>query len=220
MVFKWKISRPAFHATMTGADVMHAGIEVEFETGSINEAHGIFTDGGTALHEMFGGTIMASASNLATEVGADETNEQTPAKRGRKPKDKSQPDPSTANAPEPVAIPGVNAAAAPLAPIDDGIPEALRRTADPIAPVAPPPSLPTSITAPPAAPPTGVLAGKIAAELDKRATGAADGGQALADWLATSGITVKGATYAEAVTVLRLQADEKLGPIAAALGVS
>ena len=53
-----------------------------------------------------------------------------------------------------------------------------------------------------------------------RATGAADGGQALADWLATSGITVKGATFAEAVTVLRLQADEKLGPIATALGVA
>jgi hypothetical protein len=213
MVFKWTITRPPFQARIDNADVMHPGIETEFETGSIGEAHGIFADNRTELGQMFGAEVMGSASALALNIGESgetETGDQAPAvKRGRGP---NKPKPE-AVAPAPLAIPGTEAP--PTAPgaapaiVDDGIPEALRRV-----PAPPPPP------APPAAPPTGVLAGKIAAELDKRATGAADGGQALADWLATSGITVKGATYAEAVTVLRLQADEKLGPIATALGVS
>lgn len=220
MVFKWKISRPAFHSAANGIEVMHPGIETEFETGSIGEAHGIFTDSGTALSQMFGSTLMAGVSGLALAIDGGEaneaqgeTNEQTPARRGRKPKDKSQPDPTTANAPDPLPIPG--AEAPPLAPAIDtalnanGIPAFL---AAPPAPPTPP--------APPAPPPTGVLAGKIAVELDRRAGLSADGGQALADWLATSGITVKGATYTEAVQVLRLQADEKLTGIAGQLGVT
>lgn len=191
MVFKWRLSRPAFQATVAGVEVMHAGIETEFETGSPEEAAGIFTDSGTALAALFGTTLMGNASGLALSVDNEAQGEQTATRKPRKPRG-SAADPATATAPEPIAIPGVEAP-----------------------PIAPPPAPP----APPAAPPTGVLAGKISAELEKRATGSADGGQALADWLATSGITVKGATFAEAVTVLRLQADEKLGPIAAALGV-
>lgn len=234
MVFKWKISRPAFHSAANGAEVMHPGIETEFETGSVAEAHGIFTDSKTALAELFGNTLMAGVSGLALIVGGDtgeaqgeqtgsgetgavETEKQRKA-RERKEK-KNNNDPAGASAPDPVTIPGTEAPPTAPATADDGIPEALRRTAPPAAAVAPPP-LPVAPPAPPAAPPTGVLAGKIAAELDKRAVGAPDGGQALADWLATSGITVKGATYAEATTVLRLQPDEKLAPIAAALGVA
>ena len=195
MVFKWKIVRPPFHGVAANAEVMHPGIETEFETGSIGEAYGIFTDNKTELGQMFGADVMASASALAMTAGGGDTEEAAPegdqptAKKERK-KRNGGGDPSTATAPEPIAIP-------PLPPA--------------------PPALPP---VPPGAPPTGVLAGEIAAELDKRATGAADGGQALADWLATSGITVKGATYAEAIEVLRLQADEKLGPIAGALGVA
>jgi hypothetical protein len=181
---------------------------VEFETGSIVEAHGIYQDSASALGEMFGADIIKSATETATRIEAPRESGEVvaPTRRGRGP-NKPKPD---AVAPAPIAIPGTDAP--PVAPVTAAdpldIPEALRRT------VAPPPP-----PAPPVAPPTGILAGKITVELDKRATGAADGGQALADWLATSGITVKGATYAEAVTVLRLQADEKLGPIAQALGV-
>lgn len=224
MVFKWRISRPAFHGIAANVEVTHAAIEVEFETGSIGEAHGIFSDNGTALAEMFGGSIMGRASDLATKIeppqgeqtdnGISQAEQAGSPRRGRPRKDKNQPDPTIATAPDPVTIPGVEApptASVNTAPGDSGIPAFLDRT------IAPPPPAPP---VPPAAPPTGVLASKIAAELDRRATGAPDGGQALADWLATSGITVKGATYAEAVTVLRLQADEKLGPIARALGVA
>lgn len=232
MVFNWKISRPAFHQAAEGVEVMHPGIEVEFETGSIAEAHGIFQDSGSALGEMFGAEIIKSASDTATRIEAPSGEPAAaPTRRGRGP---NKPKPE-AVAPAPLAIPGTDAP--PIAPdaylkgiqdkvpavLDDGIPVGLKRDANNNAPaltVAPPPVPPAPPALPAAAPPTGILAGKITAELDRRATGAADGGQALADWLATSGITVKGATYAEAVTVLRLQADEKLGPIAQALGVA
>jgi hypothetical protein len=223
MVFKWKIVRPPFHQVSEGVEVMHPGMEVEFETGSIAEAHGIYQDSGSALGEMFGSETIGRAVETATRIegpaGFVPSVETDAARKKREKQErKNAADPSTANAPAPLVIPGADAP--PIAPaaagiLDDGIPEALRRTA--AAPVTPPPPAPP---APPAAPPTGILAGKITAELDKRATGAADGGQALADWLATSGITIKGATYAEAVTMLRLQADEKLGPIAQALGVA
>lgn len=229
MTFKWNLTLPPFHGMVEGVEVSRAGIALEFETGSIAEAHGIFQDNGTALSETFGDLLIGRAVKTATSIGGTEmaftptgkasgegnkeADEAAPPRRGRGP---NKPKPE-ANAPAPVAIPGADAPPiAPAAPGPDplAIPENLRRTAA----VAPP--VPPAPPAPPAAPPTGILAGKIIAELDKRATGSADGGQALADWLATSAITIKGATYAEAVTVLRLQADEKLGPIAQALGVA
>ncbi len=210
MVFKWKIVRPPFHAVVESIQVMHPSIEVEFETGSIGEAFGIFNDNTTELGKMFGPELMNSASNLALNIGEGEATGNPEVPKERKPRGPNKN--KEAVAPAPLAILGADAPPIAQATFDDGIPEGLRRAAPPPLPVAPP--------APPAAPPTGILAGKIAAELDRRATGAADGGQALADWLATSGITIRGATYAEAVTVLRLQADEKLGSIATALGVS
>lgn len=226
MVFKWRINRPAFQSAVGGVDVMHAGIETEFETGSIAEAHGIFTDSGTALAEMFGDTLMASASGLALAVGGDTggeaapneaQGEQTATRRGRgKAKDKSQPDPSTTVAPPPVTIPGTEAP--PTAPVaDDGIPPFLDRNAA-AAPPAPPP--PPAAPVAPAAPPTGVLAGKVVAELERRAAGAPDGGQALADWLATFGLTVKGSTLPEAIVVVRLTPDDKLVQVADLLKVA
>jgi hypothetical protein len=59
----------------------------------------------------------------------------------------------------------------------------------------------------------------VIADLDKRAAGAADGGHALADWLASNGIVVKGATFAEAKAVLQFTGDDKLAGIAQALGL-
>lgn len=212
MVFRWKITRPAFQSVAQGVEVMHPGMEVEFETGSIAEAHGIYQDSGSALGEMFGSERLEAFGQVAASIEAPtgqgvvgsvkvgETNVEPEAPKERKPRGRPR---AEAVAPAPIAIPG--AEAPPIAP------EAPTAIAPPPAPPAPP--------AAPAAPPTGIVAGKIIAELEKRATCAADLGQGLADWLATSGITVKGATFSEAVTVLRLQGDEKLGPIATALGV-
>lgn len=212
MVFRWKITRPPFHHAAEGVDVMQPGIEVEFETGSIGEAHGIYTDNKTALGEMFGAEIVSNATQVAEAASeAPQGDQAPPVKRGRGP-NKPKPD---AVAPAPIAIPGAEAPpTAPVAPETPhplDIPEALRRPAA----VAPPPP------APPAPPPTGILAGKIIAEMERKGVPTApDGGQSFADWLATSGIIVKGATYPEAVIALRLQPDEKLGQIAQALGVA
>lgn len=190
MTFKWNITRPPFHGVSDGAEVTRAGIAVEFETGSIGEAYGIFNDNRSALAETFGLLLLNSASELAIAAGGtgEETTEtqegEAPKRRGRKPNsEKNQPDPSTAKAPDPVTIPGVEA------------------------------------------PPTGVLAGKIVAVIEQKvataiAAGDANAGQVFADWLATSGVTVKGANYAEAVDVVRFTQDEKLAGIAAALGIT
>jgi hypothetical protein len=201
MVFNWKITRPPFHATVESVTVMHPSIEVEFETGSIGEAHGIFTDNKTELGQMFGAEVMGSASTLALNVGETEVETEKQRKARERKEKKNNNDPASASAPDPIVIPGV-------AP-DTTLPPPL-------------PPVPSASPAPPPSPPTGILAGKITVELDRRVSlpTTTDGGQGLADWLATSGITVKGATYPEAVTVLRLQTDEKLGPIANALGVA
>lgn len=204
MTFKWIINRPAFQANVQGVEVMHAGISVEFETGSIGEAHGIFSDNGTALSETFGPLLAGNTSQLATDIGGSEAQgEQTKERKERKRRNNGA-DPSTAAAPPPVTIPGVEA-------LDEAAAGAAAAAA-----IAAPPALP----APPAAPPTGILAGKITGDLERRAAASPDQGQGLADWLATSGIVVKGATFAEALEVLRLQSDEKLKPIADALKIA
>jgi hypothetical protein len=116
MTFKWIINRPAFQANVQGVEVMHAGISTEFETGSVEEAAGIFTDSGTALAALFGSSILSGASGLALAIGgageetsgdtggSTETSTAPPGeteaqrkKREKKEKAaKNQPDPSTA----------------------------------------------------------------------------------------------------------------------------
>ena len=207
MTFKITISRQPF--------------AVEFETGSVSEAIGVFQAEESEFAKLFDlkfgapsegeaeGASEGTSPALAT--GTVQTGETAPTKRGRGPRTKDR-----VEAPAPIAIPEAPPTA-PVAPIDDGIPEALRR-APAMAP--PPPSAPAAPPAPPAPPPSGVLAGKIAAHMDAKLVTHPEGAQAWADWLAVCGITIKGATYAEAVDVLRLQGDEKLGPIAAQLGVA
>lgn len=135
-----------------------------------------------------------------------------PKKRGRKPKN----EPVTAVAPPPAPIPDAPAA-------DSGIPPFLDRTAaavapPPPAPVAPPPAPSAPVI--PASPPVGVLAGKVVAELKKRAEGAVDQGAGLVAWLAGAGMCVPGATFQEACDCVMFLSDEKLGPVANALGVA
>src|SRR5437879_2041847 len=115
MVFKWKITRPPFHGRVENVEVMHPGIEVEFETGSIGEAHGIYRDNTTALGVMFAPEIIGRASVLATDIdgaqgsdgapgsgGTVETDKERKA-RERKEK-KNNGDPAKATAPDPVTI--------------------------------------------------------------------------------------------------------------------
>lgn len=138
--------------------------------------------------------------------------EPTPAKRTRR--SRNQPDPATAVAPPPLAVP----ATAPVTSGDPGpIPTCLDRTAP--APVAPPPPPPPAPVAP-AAPPVGTLAPKVVAELHRRGDNAADGGAALVAWLAGAGLCVPGATFQEACDCVNFLDDAKLGPVAAGLGVA
>jgi hypothetical protein len=185
--------------------------EVTFPVGSISEALGAIEAEATELTKLFGLTFAPQSAGIASENGAAPTTEKK--KPGRPPKN--------IEAPAPINPP-VNSAD-PLA-----IPQDLARTANPTTPIGPPltvapPALPVppAPPPPPPAPPTGgVLAGKIIASLDARATDDA-ARQMLADWLATANVNViKGATYAEACSVLRMQSDEKLSPLLAPLGLA
>lgn len=200
MDFKWKLSRP--------------GIELEFETGSIGEAIGLLTDEGTQITEVFGFTMGAKQSTDAPSPEGAET----PARRTRGPAKPKQ----EAVAPPPLPVPAAPVATATLPPNplgtadDGGIPPGLKR--DPVtneAPAllaAPPPLLPAPPLAPlpPTAPPVGVLGPKVVAALELHKEGKQDGGQALADWLASAGLTQKGATYDEACRVVLMTSDSKL----------
>jgi hypothetical protein len=203
MTFKITVSRQPF--------------AVEFETSSVSEAIGVFQVEESEFAKLFELKFGAQEGqgDAPAAPAAPETNEQTKERKERKPRGPNKPKPE-AVAPAPIVIPG--AEAPPTAPepiVTPDVPALVVAPPPPPAPIAAPPAPPAI----PAAPPTGILAGKIAAELDRRATGAVDQGQGLADWLVACGICVKGATYKEAIDVLRFEGDEKLGPIAAQLGV-
>jgi len=96
-------------------------------------------------------------------------------------------------------------------PADGSIPTFLQRETAPAA-LAPPPLLPAPPLAPlpPSAPPVGVLGPKVVAAFELHRVGQPDGGQGLADWLAATGLTQKGATYDEACRVVLMTSDSKL----------
>lgn len=216
MDFKWTLSRP--------------GIELEFETGSIREAIGILEQDGSQISEVFGFTMGVPAAAPAAE----------PEPKTRK--SRKGADPATAVAPDPLPVPSEAAPVPPLLvapvapttatlppnaftghpgvpapalviPADGGIPPFLQREAAPaLAALPSPPLAPTP-------PPVGVLGPKVVAALDIHKLGKADGGQALADWLATAGLTIKGASYDDACRVVLMTSDEKLKGVAERLGV-
>lgn len=186
-------------------------LRLDFEAGSVAEAVAILQEQDTQLRQIVAiADDMAGTTNEAPEV--DKGANAEPARRGRKlNKDKSQPEPSTAQAPPPAPIPTT------VLPADGGIPPFLQRQND-AAPVAPPPPAPP--VAPPAAPPSGILAGKVIANLDQRKAASPDAGKSLADWLAQCGLVQAGASYDEAIAVLRLLGDDKVTAIAGQLGVA
>ena len=165
---------------------------------------------------------------IGEETAAAPVQAEQPKKRGRK--SKNQPDPATAVAPAPIPVPDA-APVAPAAPVDtapnaNGIPAFLDRAAAPAAPPAP--AAPVATMAPPPPPgapaapkpPVGTLAPKIVAELRTRATGTPDGGAGLVAWLAGAALVVPNATFEEALECLQFLTDEKLAPVATALGIS
>lgn len=207
-------------------------LRLDFEAGSVAEAVAILQEQDTQLRQIVAiADDMAGTTTEAPTTEADKGANAEPARRGRKPK-ANQPDPSTAQAPPPAPIPApaTPPAAANLAiPADlakqnaeaaanGTIPDYLRSQAP--AAAAPPPPPPPAPPAPPVAPPSGILAGKVIMNLDQRKAASVDGGKVLADWLAQCGLVQAGASYDEAIAVVRLQGDDKLAAIAGQLGIA
>lgn len=220
---------------------------VEFEAGSVSEALSILQESKDKFAELldlaveFNGDLDADAPTAAAPAAP----EKPATRRGRKPKNHS--DPATASAPAPAPVPA--------APVADGIPPILDRSnpdcvvnapvasapaaAAPVAsapapaapassapaPAAPPPPpvLPAAPpTAPNAAPPAGVNGPKVVEALRIRANGQPDGGASLVAWLAAPGIglVAAGVSFEEAMSVLLLTSDDRLAPIMAPLGIA
>lgn len=212
MDFKWTLSRP--------------GIALEFETGSIAEAVGLMQEEGSKISEVFGFTMGGANQGVVGtgEPTGEPSGEPTGEPSGEPVKTrKPRASKVEAVAPPPLPVPAVPvSAAAPtvptpsttaatlppneLAPNSNGIPAFLDATL-PAPPVAPAP------------PPVGVLGPKVVAKLEQHREGKADGGQALADWLAAAGLTIPGKTFDEAVRVVLMTSDEKLRGVAEAFGV-
>lgn len=210
-MFKWTISQHPF--------------QCEFETGSISEAAGILTDNASVFAEIFNlaSSAVGEGGTPEGETASNAAESATAARRGRKPKAATAAAlaPPAVAAPAPIPVPTTGAPAAGTDGLD--IPANLRRNPDNSLPSAPPPPAMPAPAAPPiapAAPPAGVLAEKIVAELDRRKAGAADDGKSLSDWLASSGFVIPGVPYAEAVSVLRVTADEKLRALLQPLGLA
>ena len=206
-----------------------ACLEAESECGSLGELASILTDEGSALVKMFGSDMELVVQSLGGNVGqagperealpgesnaASDAKEPGEAPKERKPRGPNKP---KAEAPAPIAIPGTGATVD-MTPNANGIPAGLAR--DPVTNTAPAIAAPPPVAAPPPPAPSGVLAGKIIAEMDRRVAGSPEAPQAMANWLGTTGITVAGATYAEACDVIRLQSDDRLSPIAVPLGIA
>jgi hypothetical protein len=206
---------------------------VDFEVGSPEEGIAFVTEKGAAITSLLDvldrlpKSDTALGSGVVAEANGAATGE-APARRGRGP-NKPKVD-AVAPAPLPVpgaAPPGAPPPAPPAPPNTTSadplaIPPMLQRDANNASPAIPAPAAPpVPPPAPPALPPTGVLAEKIIANLDARAKGTPDGGKSIADWLAGPGcgITVPGATYAEAIAVIRMTADAKLEPLLPPLGL-
>ncbi len=204
-------------------------LEISGEVGSLAELIGYMQEESATLTMAFGDDMELVVQRI-NGGAAEQGGTQEAPKRGRKPK-------VDAVAPAPLPVPSEAPTSATLppnalptaAPVkDDGIPEVLRRTpapeplptaaAPPLAPVAPAAPLPP-LPAAAAPPPVGVLGPKVVAAFDALRVGKEDGGQALADWLAASGLTQAGADYDAAMRVVLMTSDEKLRSVADALKV-
>jgi hypothetical protein len=195
-----------------------ASMEAETDFGSLSELAGALQEQGAALIQMFGSDMEAVITNLGGTVAVDapaET-EASDGKKERKPRGPNKAKEVTPSAaPAPIPVGTVD-----MTPNASGIPAGLARDpATNTAPALAPPPVPPAPPAPPV-PPSGVLAGKIIPHMEGIAASSTDGGKQWVDWLAASNIVVAGATFEEAMKVIRMQPDDKLAPIASALGIA
>lgn len=210
-------------------------MEAETEFGSLSELAGALQEQGAALIQMFGsdmefvvtnlgGTTALATGTVGESNAAAETNAKTETAAQRKKREKAESEARRTETIPPNAPPPIPVGAAPdMTPNANGIPAALdRANPNAVANQAAPPPPPPAPPAPPAppVPPSGVLAGKIIPHMEDIAKASPDGGKQWVDWLAASNIVVAGATFEEAMKVIRMQSDEKLAPIASALGIA
>jgi hypothetical protein len=194
---------------------------VEFDVQSLDELLALIQKEGGAIDAIrahFADTGSTDAPEGATGPGG------TPGKRPRRSKAEMAAA-AAAQAPDPLPVPAAPPAApVPAAPAlavagtEPGIPAFLQRPLPPLAGPAP------SLAPPPPPPATATLGNrlsdKVIAELKKKREGYSDNGQSLADWVASTGLMAKGATFDEVEAVLQFQDDDKLKPLAAALGIA
>jgi hypothetical protein len=234
------------HLTQTGKSMAtrikevtfrRASMELIVEPETMRDYITFLQDEGETLGTLFGDDMEQVVSSVSTvpvatlEVSSEPAADTTTPRKTRKPR--AGADPSTAVAPAPIPVPAapIPPAALNTAPGANGIPAFLDRTAQaaslpPSAPVAqtptppaPPPLLPNSPAIVPNAP-GGPVAQKVVKELERRASGSADGGKSLADWLAAYNVVNPGSSYADAIIAVATSvSDEKLVPVATALGV-
>jgi hypothetical protein len=181
------------------------------EVGSLSELIGALQEEGSALVKMFGSDMELLVQGLGET--ADTATAQGEDKKERKPRGPNkvkEVTPPSAPAPIPVD----------MTPTANGIPAGLARDpATNTAPAIAPPPAPPAPPSPPV-PPAGVLAAKIIPHMEDIASKSPDGGKAWVDWLAQSEIVVPGATFEEAMKVIRMKSDEVLKPIADALKIA
>lgn len=229
MALKWILKRSTKIPGDENIGITTTEIIVDFETGSLKEAHGFFQEEDSTITQIFGMSVLSrvefNTEEKSTEAPAAE---EAPAKRGRGP---SKPkDPVVAVAPAPLPVPTATATLPPnqlappppvapslAIPADGGIPPFLVRTAEAAAP--PLPTVPSAPIAP-TPPPVGVLGPKIVKALDIKKAESPDNAQLLADWLAECKLTVPGATYDEACQALLFMGDGKLAGVAERLGIA
>lgn len=205
-------------------------VGIEFEAGSLAEAHAILTSERKALDEIFadfgGHGAEGEAADPAPAAGGAEPGK---PKRTRRTKAEMEaanaapPAPPVAVAPPTVPAPPVAVAPPPIpVPTAPGtgnsntegleVPAYLKPAAPPAAVAPPPPPVPPS--SPPAA---SATKDAVVAELRKR-------GPAIVEWLSNpdwqgGAFVTKGASFDEAITAMTFIPDDRLAPLAAALGI-
>lgn len=229
MALKWTMKRSTTIPGDENIGVTTTDLIVEFETGSLKEAYGFMQEQDTVIGQIFGFSPVARVDFSAEEKGEIVAEPTRRARGPNKPKPEAvapAPLPVPTEAPAapsttlpPNALPTTAAPPSLVIPADGGIPPFLARPAATAPPALPSPPL---APLPPTAPPVGVLGPKVIAALERHKDGKPDGGQALADWLASAGLTIKGATFDDACRVLLMTSDEKItaAGILAPLGVA
>lgn len=214
--------------------VSPGAISLEFGVQSVAELHELLKKEETALGELFadfGGGIGEVASDEPKAAGDSAAPATTTTNKDGSPRKRR----GSAVAPPPLAVSGAAPPPAPptppvaSAPVDqtlnaDGTPRFLDRTLPPMAPAtnaAPPPAPPAPPAPPvvPAAPAIAPSAEKVMAELKRRNGLSTDGGKSLVVWLSQNGVCSATAAFDEAVNVLQFTKEERLVPLATALGV-